>query len=85
MAVLYLYMRYKFNWDAMNFSMFSTYSVIVHLIGKRLYFSNQNVLDKSILVPRLSAFCAITYRLWSIIFTYIQLYVSSLLTPNTTH
>ncbi|KAK4884693.1 hypothetical protein RN001_000964 [Aquatica leii] len=32
-AVLYLYTRYKFHWDEVDFSMFFTYFTVAHLIG----------------------------------------------------
>ncbi|XP_033225473.1 uncharacterized protein LOC117178243 isoform X3 [Belonocnema kinseyi] len=34
MAVMYLFMRYRFNWNEVQFSMFSTYSMVTNLIGK---------------------------------------------------
>lgn len=34
MNVLYLFMRYRFNWDEVQFSMFCTYSIITNLVGK---------------------------------------------------
>ncbi|XP_012222597.1 probable peptidoglycan muropeptide transporter SLC46 [Linepithema humile] len=33
MAVLYLYMRYRYNWNEVTFSMFSTFSMVTNLIG----------------------------------------------------
>ncbi|KAK0174940.1 hypothetical protein PV327_010643 [Microctonus hyperodae] len=33
MAVVYLFTRYRFNWNEVNFSMFSTYSMVTNLIG----------------------------------------------------
>ncbi|XP_048513427.1 proton-coupled folate transporter-like [Athalia rosae] len=33
MAVMYLFTRYRFNWNEVKFSMFSTYSVMVNLAG----------------------------------------------------
>ncbi|XP_049772476.1 solute carrier family 46 member 3-like [Schistocerca cancellata] len=33
MAVLYLFTRYRFNWNEVDFSIFSTYSMITNLIG----------------------------------------------------
>ncbi|CAH1381600.1 unnamed protein product [Tenebrio molitor] len=33
MNVTYLFTRYRFNWDEVDFSMFSTYSMITNLIG----------------------------------------------------
>ncbi|KAG6465758.1 hypothetical protein O3G_MSEX015371, partial [Manduca sexta] len=33
MNVLYLFMRYRFNWDEVQFSMFCTYSIITNLVG----------------------------------------------------
>ncbi|XP_033225472.1 tetracycline resistance protein, class H isoform X2 [Belonocnema kinseyi] len=33
MAVMYLFMRYRFNWNEVQFSMFSTYSMVTNLIG----------------------------------------------------
>ncbi|XP_068086482.1 probable peptidoglycan muropeptide transporter SLC46 isoform X3 [Anabrus simplex] len=32
-AVMYLFTRYRFNWNEVDFSMFSTYSMITNLIG----------------------------------------------------
>lgn len=34
MAVLYLYMRYRYNWNEVTFSMWSTYGMVTNLIGK---------------------------------------------------
>ncbi|PSN43506.1 hypothetical protein C0J52_13408 [Blattella germanica] len=33
MAVMYLFTRYRFNWNEVDFSIFSTYSMITNLIG----------------------------------------------------
>ncbi|XP_032684200.1 solute carrier family 46 member 3-like [Odontomachus brunneus] len=33
MAVLYLYMRYRYNWNEVKFSMFSTFGMVTNLIG----------------------------------------------------
>ncbi|XP_063216920.1 probable peptidoglycan muropeptide transporter SLC46 [Bacillus rossius redtenbacheri] len=33
MAVMYLFTRYRFNWDEVDFSIFSTYSMVTNLIG----------------------------------------------------
>ncbi|XP_024871794.1 solute carrier family 46 member 3 [Temnothorax curvispinosus] len=33
MAVLYLYMRYRYNWNEVTFSMFSTFGMVTNLIG----------------------------------------------------
>ncbi|KAJ3641051.1 hypothetical protein Zmor_027575 [Zophobas morio] len=33
MSVTYLFTRYRFNWDEVDYSMFSTYSMITNLIG----------------------------------------------------
>ncbi|KAL3278138.1 hypothetical protein HHI36_013481 [Cryptolaemus montrouzieri] len=33
MAVCYLFTRYRFNWDEVDFSIFSTYSMVTNLIG----------------------------------------------------
>lgn len=33
MAVMYLFTRYRFNWNEVQFSMFSTYSMVTNLIG----------------------------------------------------
>ncbi|KAK2582171.1 hypothetical protein KPH14_004528 [Odynerus spinipes] len=33
MAVLYLYMRYRYNWNEVKFSMWSTYGMVTNLIG----------------------------------------------------
>lgn len=37
MAVMYLFMRYRFNWNEVKFSMFSTYSMVTNLIGENDY------------------------------------------------
>ena len=34
MSVIYLFTRYKFNWSEVEFSFFSTYSMLTSLIGK---------------------------------------------------
>ncbi|KAF7414591.1 solute carrier family 46 member 3 [Vespula maculifrons] len=36
MAVLYLYMRYRYNWNEVTFSMWSTYGMVTNLIGTAL-------------------------------------------------
>lgn len=36
MSLFYLFTRYKFNWSEVEFSFFSTYSMGIHLIGKKL-------------------------------------------------
>ncbi|XP_015176568.1 PREDICTED: uncharacterized protein LOC107066449 [Polistes dominula] len=36
MAVLYLYMRYRYNWNEVKFSMWSTYGMVTNLIGTTL-------------------------------------------------
>ncbi|KAI4478139.1 hypothetical protein M0804_012097 [Polistes exclamans] len=36
MAVLYLYMRYRYNWNEVTFSMWSTYGMVTNLIGTTL-------------------------------------------------
>lgn len=33
MSVMYLFTRVRFNWDEVNYSMFSTYSMITNLVG----------------------------------------------------
>lgn len=33
MSVIYLFTRYKFNWDEVDFSIFSTYNMITGLVG----------------------------------------------------
>ena len=33
-SLMYLFTRYRFNWDAVMFSLFSTYNTVVHLLGK---------------------------------------------------
>ncbi|XP_015117913.1 proton-coupled folate transporter [Diachasma alloeum] len=33
MAVMYLFTRYRFNWNEVNFSMWTTYSMVTNLIG----------------------------------------------------
>lgn len=34
MVVMYLFTRYRFNWDEVDFSIFSTYSMCTNLLGK---------------------------------------------------
>lgn len=36
MAVLYLYMRFRYNWNEVTFSMFSTFGMVTNLIGKKI-------------------------------------------------
>ncbi|KAG5893055.1 hypothetical protein JTB14_014835 [Gonioctena quinquepunctata] len=36
MSVTYLFTRYRFNWDEVDFSIFSTYSMVTNLIGTSL-------------------------------------------------
>lgn len=36
MVVVYLFTRYRFNWDEVNFSIFSTYNMIIAMIGTAL-------------------------------------------------
>lgn len=33
MVVMYLFTRYRFNWDEVDFSIFSTYSMVTNLLG----------------------------------------------------
>lgn len=42
MSVIYLFTRYKFNWSEVEFSLFSTYGMLVSLVGK----NNYNIQDK---------------------------------------
>ncbi|CAH2232455.1 jg19388 [Pararge aegeria aegeria] len=35
-SILYLFARFRFNWDEVKFSMWSTYSIITNLLGKHL-------------------------------------------------
>lgn len=35
-AVIYLYTRFQFNWSAVDYSIFSTFNMLIHLIGKML-------------------------------------------------
>ncbi|XP_050422427.1 uncharacterized protein LOC126834506 [Adelges cooleyi] len=35
-SIMYLYTRYKFNWNEVDYSIFSTYSMIVNLVGTGL-------------------------------------------------
>ncbi|XP_041976368.1 proton-coupled folate transporter-like isoform X1 [Aricia agestis] len=51
MNVLYLFMRYRFNWDEVQFSMFCTYSIITNLVGTLFsisIFSDLMKLDDSV-------------------------------------
>ncbi|XP_013178249.1 PREDICTED: proton-coupled folate transporter-like [Papilio xuthus] len=33
LSVMYIFVRYRFNWDEVKYSIYSTYSLIMHLIG----------------------------------------------------
>lgn len=37
MSVMYLFTRVRFNWDEVNYSMFSTYSMITNLVGSSTF------------------------------------------------
>lgn len=39
MNVAYLFTRYRFNWDEVDFSIFSTYSMVTNLVGKSLMYN----------------------------------------------
>lgn len=43
MSLFYLFTRYKFNWSEVEFSIFATYSVVVHLIGIYYYYLASDV------------------------------------------
>lgn len=34
MAVMYLYMRYRYHWNEVKFSMFTTFAMVTNLIGE---------------------------------------------------
>lgn len=36
MSVMYLFLRYKFNWNEVNFSIFNAYQMSIVLLGKIL-------------------------------------------------
>lgn len=41
MNVMYLFVRYKFKWNEIDYSIFATFGFVVHIIGKfRLIFCN---------------------------------------------
>lgn len=43
MVVMYLFTRYRFNWNEVDYSIFSTYSMMTNLVGKfhvHMYNSN---------------------------------------------
>ncbi|XP_063621785.1 proton-coupled folate transporter-like [Cydia splendana] len=51
-TIMYLFTRYRFNWDEMQFSIWSTYSVVTHLLGTIFsisLFSKYMKLDDAIL------------------------------------
>ncbi|XP_068630784.1 proton-coupled folate transporter-like [Battus philenor] len=33
LSIMYIFVRYRFNWDEMKYSIYSTYSLIMHLVG----------------------------------------------------
>lgn len=37
MAVMYLFTRYRFNWNEVDFSVFSTFTTLTNLVGKHNY------------------------------------------------
>ncbi|KAM3961885.1 proton-coupled folate transporter-like [Aphomia sociella] len=51
-SVLYLFARYRFNWDEVEFSMWSTYSIVTNLLGTLFsisLFTNYMKLDDTLL------------------------------------
>ncbi|XP_045764916.1 proton-coupled folate transporter-like [Maniola jurtina] len=51
-TILYLFTRYRFNWDEVKFSMWSTYSIVTNLLGTAFsisLFSNYMKLDDTLL------------------------------------
>lgn len=36
MAVIYLFTRFRFNWSEVDFSIFSTFGMMTHLIGNKI-------------------------------------------------
>lgn len=38
MSVMYLFTRVRFNWNEVNYSVFSTYSMITNLVGSSTFF-----------------------------------------------
>lgn len=36
MAVMYLFTRFRFNWSEVDYSIFSTFGMLTHLIGMKL-------------------------------------------------
>jgi hypothetical protein len=47
MAVMYLFTRYRFNWNEVDFSLFSTYGMITNLFGK-FKWNNKHSWDRSL-------------------------------------
>ena len=43
MSIIYLFTRYRFNWSEVEFSFFSTYSMLTSLIGKIFLSSSLSV------------------------------------------
>ncbi|XP_032511509.2 proton-coupled folate transporter-like [Danaus plexippus] len=51
-SILYLFTRYRFNWDEVQFSLWSTYSIVTNLLGTAFsisLFSNYMKLDDTLL------------------------------------
>lgn len=44
MSVFYLFTRFQFNWNEVQFSIFSTYNMLTGLIGKAQISYNQTAL-----------------------------------------
>lgn len=34
LSIMYIFTRYQFNWDEVKYSIYSTYSLVTHSIGK---------------------------------------------------
>lgn len=62
MTVMYLFTRYRFNWNEVDYSIFSTYSMMTNLIGKHTHVTS------TVLILILVSFCFL--RLYSFVIIY---------------
>lgn len=82
MTVLYLFTRVRFNWNEVDFSLFSTYMMVTNLLGKRIYsytifFQTSNIISHRysrtfiyVTIVRMDRSYSYSYII------YIKLYVS---------
>lgn len=75
MSVMYLFTRVRFNWNEVNYSMFSTYSMITNLVG------SSNVILSLLLLLRYLLYCR--NRLNTIVVIVCSVQIVNTLSPAT--